>query len=87
MGRLGFNAKWTKWIKGCLSSSKISVLVNGSPTSEFKPEKGLRQGDPLAPLLFLIAVEGLSGAVREVVNKGLLEGIKIGSKDIHVSML
>jgi len=85
--RLGFNAKWIKWIKGCLASSSVSMLVNGSPTSEFKPEKGLRQGDPLAPFLFLVVVEGLSGDVREAEKCGLLEGLIIGRKEVHISML
>jgi len=34
MGKLGFNFKWTKWIKSCLESSMVSVLVNGNPTQE-----------------------------------------------------
>jgi len=53
---MGFCDKRVVWIKICLESSSISVLVNGSPTVEFKPKKGLRQGDSLASFLFLIAV-------------------------------
>jgi len=48
--RMGFQNKWISWIRGCMESSTVSVLVNGSPTEEFKPSRGLRQGDPLAPL-------------------------------------
>ena len=55
-GRLGFYEKWVRWIKSCLESSSVSVLVNGSPTKEFYPKRGLRQRDPLAPFLFLITV-------------------------------
>jgi len=40
--RLGFLCKWIKWVKGCLQSASISVLINGSPTEEFKPSRGLR---------------------------------------------
>jgi len=42
MKRLGFDDKWIKWIKMCLESNTISVLVNGSPTEEFKLRRGLR---------------------------------------------
>ena len=43
--RLGFHDKWITWVKGCMVSSTVSVLINGSPTEEFKPSRGLRQGD------------------------------------------
>ena len=49
------------WIKGCLASATVFVLVNGSPTEEFYPSRGLRQGDPLAHFLFIVVVEGLQG--------------------------
>ena len=65
--RVGFCSRWIHWIKGCLESASVSVLVNGSPTKEFLPKKGLRQGDPLAPFLFLIAAEGLTGVSRMAV--------------------
>lgn len=51
-----------------------------SPTEEFKPTKGLKQGDLLALFLFLIVAEGLSGLVRQAVDKNLLKGIKVGKK-------
>ncbi|GJU28730.1 putative RNA-directed DNA polymerase [Tanacetum coccineum] len=42
--QMGFSSKWRKWMLACLSSASISVIVNGSPTKEFKLERGLRQG-------------------------------------------
>jgi len=74
MGRLGFNSRWIKWIKACLESASIFVLVNGSPLEEFKPKRGVRQGDPLAPFLFLIIAKGMTRLVREASSKNLLEG-------------
>ena len=64
LSRMGFHNLWIAWIKGCLESAIVSVLINGSPTEEFKPTRGLRQGDPLAPFLFLVVAEGLVGIVR-----------------------
>ena len=87
LGRLGFYERWIRWIKSCLESFSMSVLVNGSPTSEFCPKRGLRQGDPLAPFLFLIVGEGLAGVVRKVVEKNLVESLEVGVKKIKVNML
>jgi len=82
LGRLGFNCKWIKWIKACLESATISVLVNGSPKKEFKPKRGLRQGDPLASFLFLIVVEGLAGLVREAKRAGLFKRVEVGPQGV-----
>ena len=65
----------------------MSVLVNGSSTTEFHPKRGVCQGDPLAPFLFLIVAEGLAGAVREEVEKNQIESVKIGAKKVKVNML
>jgi len=45
MRRMGFHDRWIGWNKGCLTSAFISILVNGSRTSKFKPQRGLRQGE------------------------------------------
>jgi len=66
-------------------SIQLSVLVNGSPTDEFKFEWGLRQGDPLSPFLFLIAVEGLNVMMKALVDAGLFSGYKVGAHN-HISI-
>jgi len=85
--RMGFHNLWILWIKGCLESASVSVLVNGSPTEEFKPSRGLRQGDPLASFLFLVVAEGLAGIVRQALRANMLTGLKIGSKEVEMCIL
>ncbi|GKA29337.1 putative RNA-directed DNA polymerase, eukaryota, reverse transcriptase zinc-binding domain protein [Tanacetum coccineum] len=84
---LGFGSKWRTWIRACLNSSRASVLINGSPTSKFSIKRGLRQGDPLSPFLFILVMEGLHCAISNAVNSGLIRGVKIGSSDIILSHL
>ncbi|GKU94281.1 hypothetical protein SLEP1_g7800 [Rubroshorea leprosula] len=87
MTRMGFCATWRKWIQECLESSSVSILVNGSPTNQFPVNKGIRQGDPLSPFLFLIVAEGLNGLVASTVEKGRYKGVEIGSGDVMVTHL
>ncbi|GKV38927.1 hypothetical protein SLEP1_g46780 [Rubroshorea leprosula] len=87
MESLSFGTKWRGWIRECLSTTRISVLVNGSPTKEFEMGKGLRQGDPLSPFLVLMIAEGLQGLVQRAVKEGMLHGIEIGKKGLSVSLL
>jgi len=61
-----------------LKSTTILVLINGSPTREFKLKRGFRQSDHLAPFLFLIVMEGLTGLMREAIGIDVLEGVRVG---------
>jgi len=55
----------------CISTTSVSVLVNGSPIEEFSMKRGLRQGDPLSPFLFLIAAKGLNIMMNSLVENNL----------------
>ena len=55
--------------------------------SEFTPQRGLRQGDSLAPLLFNVVVEGLNGLVREAMDKNLFQGFLVARNEVKVSIL
>ncbi|XP_071709245.1 uncharacterized protein [Rutidosis leptorrhynchoides] len=87
MSSMGFGAKWVKWILSCLNSTSISVLINGSPTDQFFPKRGVRQGDPLSPFLFIIAGEGLNQLLKIATNKKLINGVEIGKDKVVVSHL
>ncbi|GJW88814.1 RNA-directed DNA polymerase, eukaryota [Tanacetum coccineum] len=68
--KFGFGNRWCSWIQSCLRSSRASILVNGSPTKEFQFHKGLKQGDPLSPFLFILIMESLHLSFQNVVNAG-----------------
>nr|GEZ02441.1 RNA-directed DNA polymerase, eukaryota [Tanacetum cinerariifolium] len=85
--KFGFGDKWHKWIRCCLRSSRGSILVNGSPTEEFQFGKGLKQGDPLSPFLFILIMESLYISFQRIMDVGLFKGIKIGGGLVNLSYL
>nr|KAJ0225680.1 hypothetical protein LSAT_V11C100033170 [Lactuca sativa] len=84
--QMEFGDKWQSWIHGCLSFARISVLINGSATSEFGMERGISQGDPLSPFLFIIAVEGLNIALEMAKQSGAFVGIQLPPQGPKVNM-
>ena len=71
--------KWCAWIAYCISSMRFSVLINGSPEGFFGSSRGLWQGDPLSPLLFVFVMEALSRMMSVTLTKGLIEGLEVGN--------
>jgi hypothetical protein len=65
----------------------MSVLINGSPTGEISIKRGLKQGDPLAPLLFLLVAEGLGMLVRRAVEVNRFKPFLVGTEEFPVSIL
>nr|GEV38709.1 RNA-directed DNA polymerase, eukaryota [Tanacetum cinerariifolium] len=75
--KFSFGNKWCDWIQTFLKSSRGSIMIIGSPTEEFQFCKGLKQGDPLSPFLFILIMESLHLSFQRVVDAGLFMGIKL----------
>ncbi|CAM8915205.1 unnamed protein product [Rhodiola kirilowii] len=74
---MGFAEEWIKKIMLCVSTVSYRVKINDDISDIIKPTRGLRQGDPISPYLFLICAEWLTYALSKYQEIGLLEGIKI----------
>ena len=68
MRKMGFKDKWIGLIMGCVKTVTYSILVNGEPQRMIQPTRGIRQGDPLSPFLFLLCIEGLHGIINKAAS-------------------
>lgn len=83
---LGFPHNFITWIMACITTPTFNVLINGSASHFFHSERGLRQGYPLSPLLFLIVMDGLIRLIASAKRDGDLGGLKI-SDDCYLTHL
>lgn len=74
MEKMGFDSKWIRLISKCISIVSYSILVNGEPSSVIKPSRGIRQGDPLFPHLFLLCYEGLTQHIKQAIQVDKIRG-------------
>ncbi|XP_062028495.1 uncharacterized protein LOC133744394 [Rosa rugosa] len=75
--KLGFASNWINMIMRCVTSVSYAILVNGEATTTVKPTRGIRQGDPLSPYLFILCAEGLSALISQVVHSGSIHGLQM----------
>ena len=87
MGKLGFDPLFCSWIKECISTVTFSILMNGRPTGYILPQRGLRQGDPLSPYLFLLCTEGFSALIRCGLENEALHGFRVTNSTNPISHL
>ena len=87
MLRMGFSPRWISLISGCIRSVTYSILLNGRPHGLITPERGLRQGDPLSPYLFLLVTEGLHALFTKAEGDSALRGVSICAAGPKISHL
>ena len=78
--RMGFEARWCRWIRTCIALVQFSVLVNGSLAEFFWSSRGLRQGDPLSSMLFLVMMEVFNKMMKKAEGAGLLRGFRANGR-------
>lgn len=80
MLKLGLHSNFVSLIMRCVSTVSFSININGNLTDSFRPTRGIRQGDPISPYLFLLCSEGLSCLLKDVGPMHLSRGIRV---DVH----
>jgi hypothetical protein len=79
LSRMGFGSRWIRWIHMCISTVRFSILINGTPAGFFNSSRGISQGDPLSPLLFLLVMEVLSCLLKKTEEGGFIRGFQVGA--------
>lgn len=72
---LGFGQRWRDWIATLLATASSRILLNGSPGRPINHARGLRQGDPLSPLLFILAMDPLHRLIELAASRNLLQPV------------
>jgi len=87
MLEMGFAQKWVDWIIFCISSVSYKILLNGSPKGFIKPSRGIRQGDPISPFLFILCTEALVAKLKDAEWHGRIQGLQISRASPSTSHL
>lgn len=87
MRKMGFDDRWISLIMTCVRTVRYSILINGSLQGRIFPRRGLRQGNPLSPYLFLLCAEGLSSLITATMQRGHITGLPIAKGGFRLSHL
>ena len=87
MSKMGVSEEFIRWVKLLFNNATAAVNLNGCPSKSFKVERGVRQGCPLAPYIFLVVGEALTQLITKAVAEGRIKGITLpgGKKQLNIS--
>ncbi|KAF7147058.1 hypothetical protein RHSIM_Rhsim03G0095900 [Rhododendron simsii] len=77
--KYGFDDKWIRWVMACITTVSFATVINGEKGDLFSPSRGIWQGCPLSPYLFIHCAEGFHYLIQKAIGEGALYGIKMGS--------
>ena len=83
---MGFGRRWTDWIAAILATASTKILLNGAPGRRVCYARGLRQGDPLSPMLFVLVMEVLNRMLQWLDDEGLLAQLGVAGRVQRVSL-
>lgn len=87
MRKMGFSVTWIELIMECVRIVSYAFLVNGQPVGNIRPSRGIRQGDPLSPYLFILCAEALSSLITQAIQKGVIIGVPTSKNGPRLSHL
>ena len=76
MEKLGFDERWRRLVMRCVRSVTCFIKINGTPQDHIIPSRGIRQGDPLSPYLFLLCAEEISALIKALMASGNMKGVR-----------
>lgn len=87
MEKMGFHSRWIQLITKCISTISYSILVNEEAKGNIKPSRGVRQGDPLSPYLFLIVSKGLTSLIHQATHVDRIWGFSLCKNGLKITQL
>lgn len=87
LSRLGFSNKWINLLLRCVKLVNYAFKINCKVSGKVIPSRGLRQGDPLSPYLFVLCTQGFSSILRCHNTQGLIKGLRIARRGPTITHL
>ena len=85
LAAFGFSSRWTEWVYSMISTPIFSVMINGVPSSTFNATRGIRQGDPISPFLFIMAAEGLGRYFKKELRERKIKGLRLWGNNLPIT--